>query len=438
MMISKYVKYIKIEENVYAVFNSLLMKVFYMNEEELNDLIHGNIIDVDNALQKAGILIKTESADKFAKEAIKEELSMRTAKIEIMYMIMSTGCNLGCKYCFVENNQNNNHCEINMTKKVAETAVDKFSKYIIDQKIDHPLIVFYGGEPLINWKEIKDIINYAEQKIGNIRFNMVSNGTLLSKEIVAFLAEHKVEVGISVDGPQKLNDTNRIYRNSTKSVYNDVMTTINLFEQYDLKFGLSITVSPQLLENKEMVLKWLKDIDKKNIFFNLYHFTHKEEWNDYYEEACDFLIEAYEYLSPYGIIDGRITRKIDSFANEVFKFADCASNGGNQITIKPNGNVCVCQGYLKTDQYELGSIFDLEFDTLKESDEFKFWINRVPLNREECINCEALFICGGGCALQAEALFDGREEMDIPFCMHSKSSLFWLLKRGYKYYINEI
>lgn len=438
MKLSKYVKYIKIDENVFAVFNSLLMKVFYMNESEINNLKNGTIIDKDNLLQKAGILVKNDKIDTLALEALRTELSMRTAKIEIMYMIMSTSCNLGCKYCFIENNQSNNHCEINMSFEVIEAAVDKFSEYIKKNKIDYPLIVFYGGEPSVNWEGIKMAVKYATQKIANIRFNMVSNGTLLTEECVAFLSNHKVEVGISIDGPQELNDENRIYKNSEKSVYSDVMSTIQLFEQYNVKYGLSITVSKQLLENQETVLFWLKNIKKSNIFFNLYHFTEKDDWNGYYSDACEFLIKAYEYLSPYGIVDGRITRKIDSFANEVFKFADCASNGGNQITIKPNGMVCVCHGYLKTSQHELGNILDLNLNELKNSNEFKFWVNRVPLNRKECIDCEALFICGGGCALQAEALFDSREAMDIPFCMHSKSSLLWLLKKGYQYHINEL
>ena len=437
MIISKYVKLIEISENVFAVFNSLLMKVFYMSKNEIDMLKNGTIVDNDNVLQKAGILIKDEKTDEMALEALRTELSLHISKIEIMYMIMSTGCNLGCKYCFIENNQDNNHCEINMSSEIIEIAVDKFSKYIKENNIEHPLIIFYGGEPTVNWNGIRKTVECAEQKIENIRFNMVSNGTLLTEDQIIFLSEHGIEVGISIDGPQELNDENRVYRNSEESVYKDVISTIKLFEQHSVKHGLSITVSKQLLENQNAVLSWLTDIKKTNIFFNLYHFTEKDDWESYYLEACDFLIRAYEYLSPCNIIDGRITRKIDSFTNEVFKFTDCASNGGNQITIKPNGAVCVCHGYSKTNQYELGHIFDLSLDNLKISNEFKFWESRVPINRKECIDCEALFICGGGCALQAEALFDNREAMDIPFCMHSKTSLLWLLKKGYHFYTHE-
>lgn len=437
-MISKYTKYIKIKEDVYAIFNSLLMKVFYMNEKELKELLNGSIIDTELTLHRAGILVKNQEVDKLAYETLKTQLSSKTAKIEIMYMIMSSACNLRCKYCFVENNQDNNHCEINMSEKVAEEAINKFSKYVLENDIEYPLIVFYGGEPLVNWGVLRHAIEYAEHKIKKIRFNMVSNGTLFNEGIASYLAEHRVEIGISIDGHQELNDTNRVYRNSSRSVYTDVMSTLDMFDHNSMKCGLSITVSKQLLENQDIVLQWLKDCDRKNIFFNLYHFTSKEEWREYYEKACAFLIKAYEFLAPNGIVDGRIVRKIDSFTNEVFKFADCAANGGNQITIKPNGKVCVCQGYLKTDQYELGSVWDLDFCELKQSKELEFWINRIPLCREECIDCEALFICGGGCALQAEALFGNRDELDLPFCMHSKQTLLWLLRKGYDVYSSKV
>ena len=62
------------------------------------------------------------------------------------------------------------------------------------------------------------------------------------------------------------------------------------------------------------------------------------------------LIESYELLNPLDIRDGRLARKIDSFTDNNFKFADCATVGANQLTVKPNGDVTVCHGYCKTDK----------------------------------------------------------------------------------------
>lgn len=65
------------------------------------------------------------------------------------------------------------------------------------------------------------------------------------------------------------------------------------------------------------------------------------------------------------------------------------------------------------------------------SDEIDFWKKRCTLNNDECLNCESIFICGGGCAIQAEALFRDRNHIDEPFCIHTKVALKWILQSCY-------
>lgn len=66
------------------------------------------------------------------------------------------------------------------------------------------------------------------------------------------------------------------------------------------------------------------------------------------------------------------------------------------------------------------------------SDEIKFWKTRNTLNNAKCLKCKALYICGGGCAIEAEALFNNRNKIDKPFCIHTKTTLDWMLKESYK------
>jgi uncharacterized protein len=185
------------------------------------------------------------------------------------------------------------------------------------------------------------------------------------------------------------------------------------------------------LKHKGIALAWIKEYGVKDIFYNLYHYTHKAEWETYYKEACEFLIESHKQLSPLGIHDGRLQRKMDSFFNGTFKFADCASICANQLTIKPNGDMCVCQGYLKSDKYVIGNIKNFDLTSIQSTVEFEFWASKSPLRNEKCLACDAIFICGGGCAMQAEALFGSRYEMDVPFCNHTRTALDWLLQESY-------
>lgn len=100
----------KIEENVYSVFNSLLMDIFFADTEE-----HEKIISLTSnntvELCRAGIYVDDDEQDEKALQLLRKEYSMLNRKVEILYFIVTTGCNLRCKYCFEENSQFNNHCE---------------------------------------------------------------------------------------------------------------------------------------------------------------------------------------------------------------------------------------------------------------------------------------------------------------------------------------
>lgn len=433
MKLSRFSKIKLVKPDVYAVFNTLMMKVLFLSEEEKTALENLDFSPDDKKTYlECGIIVDDDQKDDLALGSVMREFEAMEKEIAVLYLILSSGCNLACRYCFIENSMYNNKCELNMSLDVVDAAVNKYCDYVKAKKIDKPLILFYGGEPLLNWAAIERTMSIVKSKGVYMEYSIVTNATLLDEDKVKFLAEHEVEIGISIDGPKDLNDKNRIYRNSSSSVYDKVTEKIQLLKKYNAKFGLSITVSQDLLDHKAEFFEWIKQYGVKDIFYNLYHFTDKAEWEDYYKQACQFLFESHEILSGLGIHDGRLQRKLDSFFDGSFKFADCASIGANQLTIKPNGDMCVCQGYHKSDQYVIGNIRDVDLEKLQDTDEFSFWVSRAPLKNPKCLDCEALFICGGGCAMQAEALFGNRAELDIPFCQHSKSALEWLLLRSYE------
>lgn len=434
MFLSKYYKKIKLKNNIYAVFNSLVMDVLYVNNDELENIEKKENLSKNTIkeLMQSGIIVNDEDKDIQALNIIKNKYDIVTGNIHIMYLILSSACNLACKYCFIENCSLNNKKEINMSNDTVLSAIDKYDKYIKKNDITDALIIFYGGEPMVNWEAIETAVKYRKENKSNIKFSMVTNGTLLDEEKIKFLAKNKIEVGISIDGPKEINDKNRIYRNSDKSVYDQIINKFPLLKAENCKFGLSITISEDFLKIQDEVLDWLEKLGVSSIFYNMYHYTYKDaNWESYYQDASKFLIKSYERLSKRGIYDGRIYRKIESVLKNEFKFSDCGAIGGNQLTIKPNGDVCVCHGYFKTDKYVVGNIDKQSIEEILEDKEFDFWKKRCTINNNECLNCEALFICGGGCALQAESLFDNREVIDKPFCIHTKESLKWVLQQSY-------
>ena len=83
----------------------------------------------------------------------------------------------------------------------------------------------------------------------------------------------------------------------------------------------------------------------------------------------------------------------------------------------------------KIDKYTIGNIKDIDYDDVLNSEEINFWKKRLPIYTEECLKCEALFCCGGGCPNRSEILFGERKQIDKVFCIHTKRILYWYLEK---------
>ncbi len=434
-MLSKYAKQIEICKGVFAIFNSLICEPVYVNEEELQLVLSGDTSSFQKSeiqkLYELGIYAKDSEIDKLALNTLQKIYQKTTQNIALMYIMPTTACNLACKYCFIGalDDQSN---FVNIKWETIKIAVNKFFDHLKDHKIEEGKIMFYGGEPTIAWDLIIQTAQYIQDCGLNIKIAMVTNGTLLTEKEVLQIKKYGINFGISVDGPKDVTDSNRVFKGSAKSVYDKVMETVSLLIKYDLPVSLSVTISHHVLKYQEEIIQWLITTNA-SVWFNLLHFTEEiDSWENYYNQASIFLLIAHEAFAKHGKNEGRIDRKIDSFHNRKFKFADCAAIGGNQITICPNGDMCICHGYWNSNHYKCGNIHTSDFKDVFKTNEYIHWLENATINKEDCLNCEAIFICGGGCAMQAEALFGERQKIDRSFCIHTKSALKWLLLNHYK------
>lgn len=290
-----------------------------------------------------------------------------------------------------------------------------------------------GGEPLINFNLIKECIIYSKAKNYNLKFSIVSNATLINDEIANFIKENNIGLGISIDGPKNITDKNRIFANDFTSVYDKVISKINLLKSKNVEFGLSITISPDFLKKQDEFLTWLSDLNVKNISYNLMHFTTlTNSWKKYYKDATKFLIKSNNLLYPMGFDEDRIRRKYYSFYERDFKYSDCGARGGNQITIKPNGDMTICHGYWNTNENEIGNINTINsLSDIFKTSKYIDWNYNIPINNNKCQECNAIYICGGGCAMQAKTLFGDEKNIDKAFCIHSKEMLKYILTELY-------
>lgn len=142
-------------------------------------------------------------------------------------------------------------------------------------------------------------------------------------------------------------------------------------------------------------LKWLVELNVKNINFNLLHYTTKNnEWKKYYKKASKFLFKAHDILSKHDIKEDRLLRKFRAFYSGRFKFNDCSAVGGQQLTVKPNGNLTICHGYWNQQKDNVGNIKTSSFQDVFRTKIYSNWKHNLTINNKKCLQCPALYICG--------------------------------------------
>ena len=440
---------------VVALYHSLRMKPVYLTRktyEDLQEWLASSLCDKkDNApdilkneieeLIKFKILKQSDDEDEKVLKFIKSKIP--SPAINVCYMILSEQCNLACRYCFLGNNDDDERQKFlseDMSVETADKAIDFFIKQIklsgLDTEDNKPVLIFYGGEPLVNFDVLKHIafrINELRDKekcIKNLEMSIVTNGLLLDEERILKLKELGVSIAISVDGFTEESNSMRVDR-SKKPVYSRILKVLDKCKELGVDISLSVTLTEETIKDTKNILeKYGINAFGFNIMMSDENFVLP---NTYNEAAAQFIIDEFIELRKRGIYEDRMMRKLKAFSKSQVYFSDCAATSGGQVVVAPNGRVGICHGCLRDKQYFVSNIDDDQFDACKDEN-FIEWSQLTPLNKKECMDCPALGICGGGCPINAMHLNPNNtiHSLDERFCVHSKKTLAFLIKDLYR------
>lgn len=451
--LSKWCHFFVIKDDVVAIFHSLSMFVAFFDASKGNQLrilkegkffekVDLSFLEKDDIslLLEEKLIIPTSFNELSQVYDLREHL-LKDLKMDLMYLLLTDGCNMKCLYCFEDSpNKPKNFSETMMTEETARNSIDFFAsltkKYGSDD--GDKVIHLYGGEPLLNFPALKSAVLRSKElkKIGSLSEKtslvLITNGLLLTNEKADFLAENGVSVGLSIDGPKYLNDIYRISKDG-KEVFSRIINAYKIINERNINVGLSVTLTPEVVDNFSEVLSFLiNDLKiKDGLTFNILHYNPKvPTYSDYFEKSADCIIQAFKSFRELNIYEERMMRKVKSFVNQEPMFADCGVVG-NQIVIAPNGQVGVCQDFVKPKTYFGKSINDIDYDPVSFG-LFDEWRKRSPLFMEDCFDCEAIAICGGGCPASVELKTGNRWNIDKRICPHSKKTLHWLISESFQ------
>ena len=443
MVLSKFSH--KFEKNGYiARFNSLKnIPVFYeskyddevnkyINSKCKNEMLTENIKPLIDLLIKNKIIVDSYEYDEAVLNAIQQAADEPYPSV--MYLILTEKCNFNCSYCFVERHMDSKKSNT-MTEEIAKKAIDFYVEQIKRKPNlfeNEKSIIFYGGEPLSNYSVLKYSANLINEYIDvgklprKTEVSMVTNGSFLTEDVALELSKMGVSFSISLDGATKKANECRVLQNG-EPAYESILQGIKESKKAGVEFGLSITLSEQALQEKDSIISLINEYEIKGIGYNILN-TDKSfsVASDYYERASNFIVDSFRTLRYKGIYEDRIMRKVKAFSEHQLLYFDCAAEGGHQIVVAPNGDIGICHGYLSSRKNFVTNVNDVNFD-LQANSLYIEWGKRTPFNMPQCKECEALGICGGGCALCAAENGTSIWDLDKGFCVHAKTTLEFLI-----------
>lgn len=139
-------------------------------------------------------------------------------------------CNFRCPYCFVHHSPRKSSFEIG----------DQLCQFLLKDAEEKPALWFFGGEPMLEWKNI--ILPLLKKYNNEINWGMTSNGSLWTEDVVDTLKEYKVNLLLSIDGGEVVQNKNRPLANGKPSFPLVIKNIPYLLLQYpDITFRSTLT-----------------------------------------------------------------------------------------------------------------------------------------------------------------------------------------------------
>ena len=330
------------------------------------------------------------------------DFKKRKTVVKALCLHIAHDCNLACKYCFAEEGEYHGGRAL-MSYEVGKKALDFLianSGNRVNLEVD-----FFGGEPLMNFQVVKDLVAYGRSKEKEFnkkfRFTLTTNGMLLTDEVMEFANKEMANVVLSIDGRKEVHDFMRPTRNG-KGSYDLIIDKFKKMAEmrHQTNYYVRGTFTHYNLDFSKDVLH-LADMGFKQISAEP---VVAPDDMDYAirEEDLPQLFEEYDNLAKE-----MVKRKKEGNGFNFFHFmidltggpclykrlSGCGS-GTEYLAVTPWGDLYPCHQFVGMEQFKLGNV-DTGIEKTDIVDEFKLC---NVYAKDKCKDCFARFYCSGGCA----------------------------------------
>ncbi len=386
------------ENTADEIVSAMLEKYGHMPDVTREEIL--GCLDDIKALEESGKLFSKDVYEDLA-----YDYKNNSKVIKALCLHVAHTCNLNCSYCFASQGKYQGERAL-MSFEVGKRAFDFLIENSGTRK--NLEVDFFGGEPLMNWDVVKQLVAYArsieKQHNKNFRFTFTTNGMLLDDEVIDFLNREMHNVVLSLDGRKEVNDHFRknyagegsydtivpkfkrlVEKRGGKDYYmrgtfthNNVDFTNDIFHMADLGFT-ELSMEPVVCPPGDPYALTAEDLPK--LF-------------EQYEILADEMIKRKKAGKGFTFYHYMLDLKNGPC---IYKRITGCGSGTEYMAVTPWGELFPCHQFVGDPKYSLGNIWDGIKNTAAQ-DEFRA-CNAYA--KPECKDCWAKLYCSGGCPANA-------------------------------------
>lgn len=267
---------------------------------------------------------------------------------------------------------------------------------------------FFGGEPLMNWDVVKQLVEYArtqeKQHNKNFRFTLTTNGMLIDDDVIDFANREMSNVVLSLDGRKEIHDRLRVDYSGKGSYDTIVPKFLKLVESRDGKNyymrGTFTHANPDFTNDVfHMADLGFTELSMEPVVAS------QDDPAALTPEDIEVVKEQYEILAKEMLRREKAGRPITFYHYMldlesgpcIYKRISGCGSGTEYMAVTPWGDLYPCHQFVGEEAYKLGDIWNgVTNEGLRE--EFR---NCNAYSRPECQDCWAKLFCSGGCSANA-------------------------------------
>ncbi|MGM9697769.1 MAG: radical SAM protein [Prevotella sp.] len=413
------------EKYGYLLFNTISLVFIQINAEDIESWYElkdnpDNYKNFANWQYLVNAKILVENQDDDLNVYLADILKNRYNSADVALTILpSRGCNFKCIYCYEQERP-----MVSMTEET-ENAIVRF--LLQNKNMKRLSVVWYGGEPLINFPTIERLSNKFQSMGIEYSAKMVTNGFLLNHDVAEKIEKLAIRnIQITLDGPEHIHDQRRMLLNGG-ATYRKIMENI--------KYLLEI--------NKTVTIDIRTNVDRRNMeAYHDFYTQFKAEVDDkrvtlYPGFVSDLLssecVSAEHNISSGGYKAQFALDLFDKYGIEIKSFLpkyrrhSCVASKYWAFVIGPEGELYKCWRMVGNKEQEIGNVRTMQMNMAKFS---RYLTGADYTNDPKCLACEFITMCGGGCPLVR--MRNKYEGLNMNHCCPEKSHMEKLMEMRYE------